>query len=224
MSLIEIKKFASLLIFIFISIIGIQYKAQAQFGLTARHTVSFFDFDDTRNVTPRSHSWYLSADYMYRMKNYRMGIALAPFVRITDPSGQFISAVEPDKETPIEGAKAAGVHVYAKYHPLDLLKCDCPRINKKGLWFKQSFYLMPQVGYEFRKFYTSDNKALEGTDQLANIGLLAGVDLYLFYPVIISPQLGVEKYFQTSATNINFTEKHNPWAFTGGIRVGIGLL
>ena len=83
---------------------------------------------------------------------------------------------------------------------------------------------MPQVGYEFRKFYTSDNKALEGTDQLANIGLLAGVDLYLFYPVIISPQLGVEKCFQTSATNINFTEKHNPWAFTGGIRVGIGLL
>lgn len=204
--------------------LGINNKLFGQFGITARHTVSFFDFDDTKNESPRSHSWYGSVDYMYRMKNYRLGIAAAPFIRITDPAGHFISAFQPDQETVIDGAKAAGINFYVKYHPLDFLKCDCPRINKKGLWFKQSFYLMPQVGYEFRKFYDINNKALEGTDQLASIGLLGGVDLYLFYPVIISPQLGIEKNFQVSGTNINFVQKHSPWAFTGGLRIGVGLL
>jgi len=137
--------------------------------------------------------------------------------------GSFTPASQITEDLTIKDAKSIGASLYVSYYPLDFIKCDCPTIDKRGLWFKQSLFIQPEIGFEVKKYYTTPSAELSDLDKLISAGLFVGVDIPYFYPLMISPMLGLKKYFQLN-DNPLFGAKRNPLAVEAGIRFGFGRL
>lgn len=214
------KPFSILFIFIFLCTSSY---LSAQYGIRFQYIASLNDFPDTKNESSLSQGGMIALDYRYGFKNYRMGIGLMPYAKIIIPKGNFIIGVKDGEGILLDNAKAFGANFTFTYYPLDIIKCDCPTINKKGLWLKQSLFLEPQLGYELRNYKPKVSDGLDFRDQFITAGLFVGVDMRMLSSLTLSPLLGVRKHFELGRSK-RLDNVSNPFGVEVGLRLGWGLL